>query len=169
MKNIKLKKGNRGFVSNNNNNSTIIIFEQEGFAMIQLIAGLQGAGKTRNLIDLANQEIKTTKGHLVYVDADSSHILQLSHDIRLIKTDDYPLVTPEEFFGFVCGVLSQDYDIVTVYIDGLLKNAKTDISKAGYLIEKVSAVSEKTGVDFIISVCCEPKDLPDSVRQYLKD
>ncbi len=137
--------------------------------MIQIIAGLQGAGKTRSLIDLANQEAKTTKGHLVYVDADSSHILQLNHDIRLIKTDEYPLVKPEEFFGFVCGVLSQDYDIVTVYVDGLLKNAKTDISKAGGLIEKICAVSEHTGVNFIISVCCDPADLPESARPYLKN
>lgn len=51
--------------------------------MIQIIAGLQGAGKTKSLIDLANAESKTTHGHLVYVDADNSHILQLSHKIRL--------------------------------------------------------------------------------------
>ena len=93
--------------------------------MIQIIAGLQGAGKTKSLIDLANAESKTTHGHLVYVDADNSHILQLSHKIRLIKPDDYPLESPDEFFGFVCGILSQDYDICTVYIDGLMKNAKT--------------------------------------------
>ena len=66
--------------------------------MIQIIAGLQGAGKTKSLIDLANAESKTTHGHLVYVDADNSHILQLSHKIRLIKPDDYPLESPDEFF-----------------------------------------------------------------------
>lgn len=65
--------------------------------MIQIIAGLQGAGKTKSLIDLANAEAKTTHGHIVYVDADNSHILQLSHKIRLIKPDDYPLETPGEF------------------------------------------------------------------------
>ena len=53
--------------------------------MIQIIAGLQGAGKTKSLIDLANAESKTTHGHLVYVDADNSHILQLSHKIRLLN------------------------------------------------------------------------------------
>ena len=76
---------------------------EEEFIMIQIIAGLQGAGKTKSLIDLANNETKTTQGHIVYVDADHSHILQLSHKIRLIKTDEYPLDTPAEFFGFVCG------------------------------------------------------------------
>lgn len=135
--------------------------------MIQIIAGLQGAGKTKNLIDLANAETKTTQGHIVYVDADHSHILQLSHKIRLIKTDDYPLETPEEFFGFVCGILSQDYDICTVYIDGLLKNAKADLTSVASLIHKVEDVAAKMNVNFLISMCCDPEELPESVKTFL--
>ena len=140
---------------------------EEEFIMIQIIAGLQGAGKTKSLIDLANNETKTTQGHIVYVDADHSHILQLSHKIRLIKTDEYPLDTPAEFFGFVCGSLSQDYDICTVYIDGLLKNAKADIASVAELVHKVEAVAGKMNVNFIISMCCDPADLPESVQKLL--
>ena len=135
--------------------------------MIQIIAGLQGAGKTKSLIDLANAESKTTHGHLVYVDADNSHILQLSHKIRLIKPDDYPLESPDEFFGFVCGILPQDYDICTIYIDGLLKNANTHIGNVQELIHKVELVSSKMNVNFMISMCCDPKDLPESVQKFL--
>ena len=135
--------------------------------MIQIIAGLQGAGKTKNLIDLANNEAKNCHGHIVYVDADHSHILRLSHKIRLIKTDDYPLEDPSEFFGFVCGILSQDYDIETIYIDGLLKNAKADLTTIGDLIDKVHQVAAKTNVNFIVSMCCDPADLPENVRQFL--
>ena len=135
--------------------------------MIQIIAGLQVGGKTKSLIDLANAGAKTSHGHIVYVDADNSHILQLRHKIRLIKPDDYPLETPGEFFGFVCGILSQDYDICTIYIDGLLKNAKADTSSAAELVHKVETVSEKMNVNFLISMCCDPKDLPESVQNFL--
>ncbi len=135
--------------------------------MIQIIAGLQGAGKTKSLIDLANAESKTTHGHLVYVDADNSHILQLSHKIRLIKPDDYPLETPDEFFGFVCGILSQDYDICTIYIDGLLKNANAHMGNVQELVHKVELVASKMNVNSMISMCCDPKDLPESVQRFL--
>ena len=135
--------------------------------MIQIIAGLQGAGKTKSLIDLANAESKTTHGHLVSVDADNSHILQLSHKIRLIKPDDYPLETPDEFFGFVCGILSQDYDICTIYIDGLLKNANAHMGNVQELVHKVELVASKMNVNFMISMCCDPKDLPESVQKFL--
>ena len=49
--------------------------------MIQIIAGREGAGKTKNLIDMANDLTKVTDGHIVYVDADNSHIYHLSHQI----------------------------------------------------------------------------------------
>ncbi|MBR3404943.1 MAG: twitching motility protein PilT, partial [Firmicutes bacterium] len=45
--------------------------------MIQLIAGRQGAGKTKALIDMANTLVKTNNGHIVYVDADESQIFRL--------------------------------------------------------------------------------------------
>lgn len=135
--------------------------------MIKIFAGLQGAGKTRNLIDLANAEAKSSSGNLVYVDADQSHILQLEHAIRLIQVSDFSLDNPGEFFGFVCGILSQDYDLATIYIDGLLKNAKADLSTVETLVSKIVAVSERFNVNFVISMCVEPSALPASVQQYL--
>lgn len=135
--------------------------------MIQIIAGLQGAGKTKNLIDKANAEVKTTSGHIVYVDTELHTTLQLSHKVRLVNTIDYPLQSSDEFFGFVCGILSQDYDICTIYIDGLLKNAKTDIASVADLVHKFELVSEKNNVDFQISMSCNPADLPESVQKLL--
>ena len=135
--------------------------------MIQIIAGREGAGKTKNLIDMANDLTKVTDGHIVYVDADNSHIYHLSHQIRLIKPDEYPLESTSEVFGFVCGILSQDYDIATVFIDGLLKNAKVNPDKVDALLHKVDMVATRYNVNFVISMCCAPEELPDSVQQYL--
>ncbi len=135
--------------------------------MIQIIAGREGTGKTKNLIDMANSMMKITDGHIVYVDIDHSHMHNLSYNIRLINADDYPLDSNREFFGFVCGILSQDYDIKTIFIDGLLKNAKIDANRVDTLIHKIENVSETNHVDFIISVCADKEELPESVQQYI--
>lgn len=135
--------------------------------MIQLIVGREGAGKTKNLVDRANALAKTTDGHIVYVDMDESHIYRLNYQIRFVDSTEFPLETPAEFFGFVCGILSQDYDINTFFIDGLLKNAKTSADKVGDLLVKVKAVAEKYGVDFIISMCCDPEDIPADFQEFL--
>ena len=135
--------------------------------MIQIIVGREGTGKTKNLIEMANSLAKTTDGHLVYVDIDHSQIFNLSHRIRLVKTDDYPLDSNREFFGLVCGILSQDYDIKTIFIDGLLKNAKITPERADTLIHKFEIVAESEHVDFIISCSCEAEELPESIQKYI--
>jgi hypothetical protein len=135
--------------------------------MIQLIAGREGAGKTKSLVDKANALAKTTDGHIVYVDVDRSQIFRLDKQIRFIDSADYPLETSSEFFGFVCGILSQDYDIKTVFIDGLMKNAKINPDKVGNLLEKVIHVADRYSIDFIISLCCDPSEIPEAYREYL--
>lgn len=137
--------------------------------MIQIITGREGSGKTKNLIEMANTMVKVTDGHIVYVDADKSNLFNLSHNIRLVKTDDFPLEAAGEFFGLVCGILSQDYDIKTIFIDGLLKNAKVDANKVDALIHKFETVAEANQVDFIISMCCTADELPESIKVYLAE
>ena len=135
--------------------------------MIQLIACRQGAGKTKSLIDMANNLVKTNDGHIVYVDADQSQIFRLDYAIRLIQVAEYPLETSSEFFGFVCGILSQDHDINTVFIDGLLKNAKIDIAQIETLLDKVNDVAEKYSIHFIISMCCDENEVPEKYQSCL--
>ncbi len=135
--------------------------------MIQIIAGLQGAGKTKTLIDMANTLAKTNNGHIVYVDADESQIFRLDYSIRLVQTAEYPLKSSSEFFGFVCGILSQDYDINTVFIDGLLKNAKIEVAQIGELLDRVNEVGDRYNIHFIISMSCDESDLPERFRDNL--
>ncbi len=135
--------------------------------MIQLITGREGAGKTKTLVDKANALAKSTDGHIVYVDVDRSQIFRLDYQIRFIDSAEYPLETSSEFFGFVCGILSQDYDIKTVFIDGLLKNAKINPDKVGSLLAKVKDVSDRYNIDFIISMCCDDSEIPEEYHSYM--
>lgn len=135
--------------------------------MIQLVTGKQGAGKTKALIDMANSLAKTNDGHIVYVDADQSQIFRLDYSIRLVQTAEYPLKASSEFFGFVCGILSQDYDINTVFIDGLLKNAKIEIDQIGELLDRFQEVAERYHIHFIISMSCDEEAIPEKFRSCM--
>lgn len=136
--------------------------------MIRLVAGDTGEGKTTELINMANASLKATKGHLVYIDLDSSHMYDLRHEIRYINISDYPIDEWHEFFGFMCGILSEDSDISEIYADGLLKQAGLDkISDSDPLVAKLKALSEKFGVRFIFSINCPGCDLPEFMKAYL--
>lgn len=136
--------------------------------MIRLVAADAGEGKTKDLINMANESVKTTKGHIVYLDADSSHMYDLNHDIRYTNLSEFPLTDYKEFFGFMCGVLSEDNDIDEIYADGLLKLAHVEeISGASDLVDKLKALSDRFDVRFIFSVCCDANALPEKMKAYV--
>ena len=136
--------------------------------MIRLVTGDTGEGKTKELINLANANLKTTKGHIVYIDLDSSHMYDLKHQIRYINISDYPIDTWHEFYGFMSGILSEDNDISEIYADGLLKQANLDaITDSDALVAKLKAVSDKFAVRFVFSINCSECDLPDFLKTFV--
>ncbi|MDR0957818.1 MAG: twitching motility protein PilT [Clostridiales bacterium] len=137
--------------------------------MIQLIAGGKGAGKTKTLIALANASVKNSEGHVVFIDDDRRHIFDLSHDVRFVETVNYPLSNYREFVGFVCGILSQDNDIVEVFIDGL-SNVIKNIDNDGIvkLLKKFEQLNESHNVSFVASINCELDSLPEEAKKYVK-
>jgi len=144
------------------------IKSKEEIAMIRLVTGRTGEGKTKELIKMANATLKTTKGHIVYIDLDSSHMYDLKHEIRYINISDYPIDDSQEFFGFICGILSEDNDISEIYADGLLRQAHiNEIASTEALMLKLKAVSDKFGVRFVCSITCNECDLPDFFQAYL--
>ena len=86
--------------------------------MIQILAGEKGEGKTKRLIEMANDAGKSSKGHVVFIDDDNRHMYDLHYNIRFVKTN-FVMNDQKIFFGFICGILSQDNDIEQIYIDGL--------------------------------------------------
>lgn len=88
--------------------------------MIQIIAGLKGKGKTKYLIQKANEEVKTASGNVVYLDKNNKHMYELSNKIRLINLSEFPVDTYDAFLGFISGVISQDHDLESMYLDSFI-------------------------------------------------
>lgn len=137
--------------------------------MIKLLAGGKGEGKTKRLIDMSNEAVKTTDGHIVFIDDDRRHIYDLHYDIRFVDTTEFPLSNYRELVGFIYGILSQDNDIVEIYIDGIQNIIKTfDYEAFTKLQVKLDRLSAAQGVGFVISMNCENIDeLPDEIKRLI--
>ena len=85
--------------------------------MINLILGPNGSGKTQKLIDMANQELKNTKGLIVYIDRSDNHRREVEMQIRFVNAKEFAIDNLDKLYGFVNGVLNGNYDINRVYID----------------------------------------------------
>ncbi len=132
--------------------------------MIQIIAGEKGKGKTKILIEKVNTEVRTAKGDIVYIDKNNKHMYELSNKIRLINVTDYLIENQSEFIGFLCGIISCDHDIQSVYLDSFLKIAYVNNDNIDVIIHKLETISNNFKVDFVLSISMNKEDLPE----YLK-
>ncbi len=132
--------------------------------MVQLIIGEKGKGKTKYLLDKVNNEIQSASGNIVYLDKSTKHMYELNNKIRLIDVSSYMVESADEFAGFICGIISQDHDLQQMYVDSFLKIACIEDTDVETALNKLSAVSEKFGVDFVISISVTEAQLPASYK-----
>ncbi|SET38979.1 twitching motility protein PilT [[Clostridium] polysaccharolyticum] len=128
--------------------------------MVQIIAGETGKGKTKELLRMVNDEVRTISGRIVYLDKTSKHMYELSNKIRLVNVKDYLTVSSAEFLGFISGIVSQDNDIEKIYIDSFLKVACVDMVDLETVLKKIDERSNAFKVDFILSISLEKEQLP---------
>ena len=141
-----------------------IYFTLGGFTMVQLIVGRAGKGKTKQLLDKVNTEVKDVAGNIVYLDKSTKHMFELNNKIRLINVADYMVTNKDEFLGFICGIISQDHDLQQMYFDSFLKIACMDAEDIESTVEKLDAISTNFNVDFVLSVSRDEHELPESLK-----
>lgn len=135
--------------------------------MITLIAQPRGTGKTKRIIKMANEAVVSSSGNIIFVDDDKRHMYDLKHDLRFISMDEYPLKTIDEFFGFLCGIISNDYDIDTIFIDGLLKVMEASCESIPKFIDKLNKIGEQYEINFVMTISCTREELAEELHQYI--
>ena len=134
--------------------------------MIQVFCGKRGSGKTKALIGLANDKVSESKGHVVYIDDDKRPLLQLDKAIRFVDASEFDLNQGKSFYAFLCGMISEDYDIDTIFIDGLFNIVDLVNEEAALLFSSLEKISNKNNIDFYINVT-DVEGMPDIVKQYV--
>ncbi len=135
--------------------------------MIQIIAGNKGSGKTKRLIDMTNQTAHESYHDVLFLDDDNRYMFDVDHKVRFINVGEYNVKTAQMFLGFLCGMLSQNFDVGTVFIDAFTRLCKTDLGQSDWLFEAMEALSEKHNVTFVLSVSADPATLPEFISRYI--
>ena len=133
--------------------------------MVQLIVGKKGKGKTKQLLDKVNGEIKSADGNIVYLDKSTKHMYELNNKVRLIDVSSYPLKNSDEFIGFICGIVSQDHDLQEMYLDSFLKIAKLEGEDIMDTMNQIKKISDAFSIDFVISVSLDKEEIPAELQE----
>jgi hypothetical protein len=133
--------------------------------MVQLVVGKKGKGKTKIVLEMVNKEITIASGNIVYLDKGNDHMYELNNKVRLINVKDYGVSSPDEFVGFIRGIVSQDHDLEQMYFDGFLKISCLEGSdRLEEIINKLDEISNTYGFKIIASVSIDEVDLPESLK-----
>ncbi|AKL96257.1 hypothetical protein CACET_c28120 [Clostridium aceticum] len=135
--------------------------------VIKLILGSKGNGKTRTLIQDANDSVKKTKGHIVFIDTDNSHMFQIDYKIRFMPLKDYKVRNEETFYGFLCGIIASNYDVESIYIDDLPKITGKTLEEMEDFFTNLSILELKYNVSFIFTITATEENLPDFLKKYI--
>ena len=133
--------------------------------MVGLIVGEAGKGKTKQLLDKVNEEVKQISGNIVYLDRSTKHMFELNNKVRLVNVGEYDFDNSSEFIGFIYGIISQDHDMQKMYIDGIMKVAKLNKSEITSVVNKMNVISEKYKVDFVVSVSANVNELDEEIQK----
>ncbi|PAB60636.1 DNA/RNA helicase domain-containing protein [Anaeromicrobium sediminis] len=133
--------------------------------MIKLIAGEKGSGKTKKMIDMANEMVESTLGNVVFVDVNNKNMYNLKHDIRFVNIKEYNVNDMENLMSFISGIMCRDHDIDSIFIDGLLKLKSIEMNDILDNIDNIKSLSEKFDTNFVISLSCNEDNLPESLKE----
>ena len=114
--------------------------------MVTFVLGLSGSGKTKWLINEANKEMQSGNGNIIFIDSDNEHIFTLDHDVRLVDASEYQINNLDKFYGFVAGIISSDFDIEKIYIDGAYNlldlNSEENLADLTHMLAVLSEENE---------------------------
>ncbi|MBR5948752.1 MAG: hypothetical protein IKZ82_08940, partial [Clostridia bacterium] len=95
--------------------------------MVSILFGCKGTGKSRRIIELANEAYTQRSENAVFIDCDDDRMYLLPRDIRFINASEYIIDGPKMFSGFISGIAAQDFDLQAIYINSFMKIVKHPI------------------------------------------
>lgn len=137
--------------------------------MIRVIYGKKGSGKTKKIIDAANEAVKVSTGELVFIDDDNRYMYDLRHEIRFVNATEYNVSSPDTFMGFICGILAGNYDMKQLYIDGFLRLVKSDMTELEPFFVSLEDITHRHGVDVVISASAKDDTIPAFLEKYIQE
>ena len=128
--------------------------------MVKLLIGHKGTGKTKLMVEMANDEVEVSNGSVIFINKNSRLMYDLKYRIRVVCMEDFEYITnSDEYIGFIYGIISSDHDIETIYIDSILKHADFTLGDIPHFLERLKTISKNYGMDFVVSLSADQEEM----------
>ncbi len=136
--------------------------------MVELLIGKKGTGKTKTLIDNVNSAVAVAKGDIVFISNDTSrNMYDIKSKVRMVDTKAFDIESYGELLTFICGIVSGNFDITNVFVDGIFKIIGTnDLAGFEEFLERLERMSTEFNISFQISVSIDTAVAPEYIKKY---
>ena len=135
--------------------------------MLKIIIGVKGTGKTKTLVEMVNTTAEQSEGSVVCLEKGEKLRYDVTYKARLVNTDEYAISDGEELYGFVAGIHASNHDITHIFIDSALKICANDLSAFDKFLDEMDNLSEKFGVNLVMTSSIPVEEASDTVKKYL--
>ena len=137
--------------------------------MLELLIGKKGTGKTKILLANVNAAAKSAAGNVVFISSNTSqNMYDITSKVRMTDTSEFDIDSWDGFFGFICGIISGNFDITNIFVDGTLKIVKGSMDGFEDFLAKLDALGKKFDISFELSVSVDADSAPEYVKKYVK-
>lgn len=135
--------------------------------MVKLLVGNKGSGKTKSMIQLANERVEKSEGSVVFINKNQRLMYDLKYKIRVVCMEEYEHITnSDEYIGFLYGIISSDHDIEVIFIDSILKHADVEVDDLPEFLSRLRVISEEYNIEFVVSISASAEEIGELAKQY---
>ena len=132
--------------------------------MVTLLTGKKGSGKTKKLIQLANEAVASSSGNVVVVEKGQKLTYDVTHKARLVDTDHYEIQGYDALFGFLSGICAGNYDVTDILVDSTFKICPEGIDGLEAFVKKASNLADASETKITFLIAAAEEDLPVGIN-----
>lgn len=133
--------------------------------MIKIIYGAKGSGKTKKIIEMANDSIAKELGDIVFIADTSRYMHDIKYQIRFTNSKESNIKSEDGFIGFIQGMQEANYDIRLFFIDGIARMIGKPIGEMKSFFDRLTIISNKTEATFVLTISSDYDDMPDFLKK----
>lgn len=134
--------------------------------MLKLVIGVKGTGKTKALINAANEALKVSKGNVVCIEKGTNLRFDVKYHARLVNTEEYMINDAASLYGLICGILASNSDITDLFIDNGMKICSNDVAALETMVEKLAPVTDACNVNVFMTASIPVEEASDIIKKY---
>ena len=137
--------------------------------MVKIFIGVKGTGKTKKLIEAVHNALEKTNGDVVCIERGTTLRYSINHKARLVDADESGIDGADALYGFAAGILAGNHDVTDLFIDNTYNICKRDNVAFENLLVKLDKLSNRLGVNIVLTSSIPVEEATDVMKAYLLD